>query len=97
MRPWHHGHRTENSSGRLQASRRRNHHGPGPGWIDLFGQAKYEPQADNPWNGEVTGSVSEDEVDLTVTAEKDNALVSSKLSGTFDQSNGTINGKVSHR
>ena len=27
---------------------------------DLFGQAKYEPQAGNAWNGEVTGSVSED-------------------------------------
>ena len=25
---------------------------------DLFGQAKYEPQTGNPWNGEVTGSVS---------------------------------------
>jgi cell division septation protein DedD len=59
---------------------------------DLFGQAKYEPQSGNPWNGEVTGSVSGDKVDLTVTAQKDNELVSSKLSGTFDELNGTING-----
>ena len=59
---------------------------------DLFGQAKYEPQTGNPWNGEVTGSFSGDKVDLTVTAEKDNELVSSKLSGTFDELNGTIIG-----
>ncbi len=59
---------------------------------DLFGRAKYEPQTGNPWNGEVTGSVSGDKVDLTVTAQKDNELVSSKLSGTFDELNGTING-----
>jgi hypothetical protein len=59
---------------------------------DLFGQAKYEPQTGNSWNGEVTGSVSEDKVDLTVTTQKDNELVSSKLSGTFDVLNGTING-----
>jgi hypothetical protein len=62
---------------------------------DLFGQAKYEPQTGNAWNGEVTGSVSEDKVDLTVTAAKDNELVSSKLSGTFDELNGTINGNYS--
>ena len=29
---------------------------------------------------------------MTVTAEKDNQLVSSKLSGTFDELNGTISG-----
>jgi hypothetical protein len=59
---------------------------------DLFGQAKYEPQSGNPWNAEVTGSASGDNVDLTITAQKDNELVSSKLSGTLDNKNGTING-----
>ena len=59
---------------------------------DLFGQAKYEPQSGNPWNAEVTGSVSGDKVDLTITAQKDKELVSSKLSGTLDNKNGTING-----
>jgi hypothetical protein len=59
---------------------------------DLFGQAKYEPQSGNPWNAEVTGSVSGDKVDLTITSQKDNELVSSKLSGTLDNKNGTING-----
>jgi plastocyanin len=59
---------------------------------DLFGQAKYEPQSGSPWNAEVTGSVSGDKVDLTITAQKDKELVSSKLSGTLDNKNGTING-----
>jgi hypothetical protein len=59
---------------------------------DLFGQAKYEPQSGNPWNAEVTGSISGDKVDLIITAQKDKELVSSKLSGTLDNKNGTING-----
>ncbi len=60
---------------------------------DLFGQAKYDSQAGNPWNAEVTGSSSGDNVDLTITAQKDNEeLVSSKLSGYLDNQNGTING-----
>jgi hypothetical protein len=60
--------------------------------VDLFGQAKYEPQSGNSWNAEVTGSVSGDKVDLTITAQKDKELVSSKLSGILDNKNGTING-----
>ncbi len=59
---------------------------------DLFGQAKYEPQGGLAWNAEATGSIAGDKVDLTITAQKDNELVSSKLSGTLDSLNGTIQG-----
>ena len=59
---------------------------------DLFGQAKYEPQGGKAWNAEVTGSNAGDKVDLTITAQKDNELVSSKLSGILDNLNGTIQG-----
>ena len=59
---------------------------------DLFGQAKYEPQGGMAWNAEVTGAVAGDKVDLTITAQKDNELVSSKLSGILDNQNGTIQG-----
>ena len=59
---------------------------------DLFGRAKYEPQGGKAWNAEATGSIAGDKVDLTITAQKDNELVSSKLSGTFDSLNGTIQG-----
>ena len=59
---------------------------------DLFGQAKYEPQGGMAWNAEVTGAIAGDKVDLTITAQKDNELVSSKLSGILDNLNGTIQG-----
>jgi len=59
---------------------------------DIFGQAKYEPQGAMAWNAEVTGSIADDKVDLTITAQKDNELVSSKLSGILDNLNGTIQG-----
>ncbi len=59
---------------------------------DLFGQAKYEPQGGKPWNAEVTGSIANDKVDLIITAKKENELVSSKLSGFFDNQNESISG-----
>jgi len=57
---------------------------------DLFGQAKYEPEGGMAWNAEVTGAIAGDKVDLTITAQKDKELVSSKLSGILDNLNGTI-------
>jgi hypothetical protein len=60
---------------------------------NLFGQAKYEPESGQPWNGDVTGSVSGDKVALVITAAKDKKLVSSKLDGVFDNASQTIQGK----
>ena len=60
---------------------------------NLFGQAKYEPENGQPWNGDVTGSVSGDKVALVITAAKDKKLVSSKLDGVFDNASQTIRGK----
>jgi plastocyanin len=60
---------------------------------NLFGQAKYEPESGQPWNGDVTGSVSGDKVALVITAAKDKKLVSSKLDGVFDNASQTIKGK----
>jgi hypothetical protein len=60
---------------------------------NLFGQAKYEPESGQPWNGDVTGSVSGDKVALVITAAKDKKLVSSKLDGVFDNASQTIRGK----
>jgi hypothetical protein len=34
---------------------------------DLFGQAKYEPESGDAWNGEVVGLISENEVILAIT------------------------------
>jgi len=60
---------------------------------NLFGQAKYEPESGQPWNGDVTGSVSGDKVALVITAAKDKKLVSNKLDGVFDNASQTIQGK----
>ena len=60
---------------------------------DLFGQAKYEPDGGLAWNAEVVGTIVGDNVDLTLTAQKDKDLVTTKLSGKFanESISGTYN------
>lgn len=58
---------------------------------DLFGQAKYEPENADPWNGVVTGLVLEDQVYLAITALKGSEQVSILLEGSF--ADGSISGK----
>lgn len=50
---------------------------------ELLGQAKYEPDAGTPWNADVFGSVSGDEVALTMTAQKDGMLLTTRMTGTY--------------
>jgi hypothetical protein len=50
---------------------------------DLFGQAKYEPDSGDAWNGNVAGSISGNQVDLTITAQIGADLESIKLDGAF--------------
>ena len=57
---------------------------------ELYGQAKYEPEGGKAWNADVVGSVTENEVELTLTAQKDKELVTTKMTGTY--ANDTING-----
>ena len=57
---------------------------------DLYGQAKYEPEGGKAWNAEVVGFVTENKVDLTLTAQKDKELVTTKMTGIY--ANDTING-----
>jgi len=57
---------------------------------ELYGQAKYEPEGGKAWNADVVGSVTENEVELTMTAQKDNELTTTKMTGTY--ANDTING-----
>jgi hypothetical protein len=59
---------------------------------NLFGQAKYEPESGQPWNGDVTGSISGNKVALVVTAAKDKKLVTNKLDGVFDNASQTVRG-----
>ncbi|MFB3763684.1 MAG: hypothetical protein ACE14P_00380 [Methanotrichaceae archaeon] len=50
---------------------------------DLFGQAKYEPDDGDVWNGNVVGSISESKVEMTITAQKGKSLESIKLDGAY--------------
>lgn len=50
---------------------------------DLYGQAKYEPEGGEAWNADVLGFVTENEVTLTLTAQKDKELVTTKMTGIY--------------
>ena len=50
---------------------------------DLFGQAKYEPDSGPAWNAEVVGTIFGDNVDLTLTSQKENEMTTTKMSGTY--------------
>ncbi len=58
---------------------------------DLFGQAKYESDNADPWNGVVTGLVFGDQVYLVIAALKGTEQVSIMLEGSF--ADGSISGK----
>jgi len=57
---------------------------------DLLGQAKYEPDSRSVWNADVVGSVSGNEVELSMTAQKDGEMITTKMDGVY--ANDTING-----
>lgn len=62
---------------------------------DLFGQAKYEPDNGKKWNAEVVGSIEGTDVELTLSAQKDKEMVTTKMTGIFDNTNQTIGGSFS--
>jgi hypothetical protein len=59
---------------------------------DLFGQAKYEPEGGKAWNADVVGSIAGDKVDLTMTAQKEDGMVTTKMTGVYadDALNGSF-------
>ena len=57
---------------------------------DLFIRAKYEPEGEKAWNAEGLGSVDGDKVELSMTAQKEDKMVTTKMTGIY--SNDTING-----
>ncbi len=62
---------------------------------DLFGQAKYEPDSGDVWNGIVDGSISGNQVNLVITAQKGKSLESVKLDGAF--ADDALSGKFTTR
>ena len=61
---------------------------------DLYGQAKYEPDSGQAWNGVVVGSVQGNSVNLVLTALKDRDQFSCRLTGTYDPASGMISGDL---
>jgi hypothetical protein len=61
--------------------------------LDLFGQAKYEPEGGKPWNADVVGSITGDKVELILTASKDKVQTTTKMSGIY--ANESITGNFS--
>lgn len=59
---------------------------------DLYGAAKYEPDDGQPWNANVIGSVSGDEVELVLAAMKGNEQSFFKMTGVFDAANQSLKG-----
>ena len=57
---------------------------------DLIIRAKYEADGEKAWNAEGTGSVEGDQVELSMTAQKEDKMVVTKMTGTY--ANDTING-----
>ena len=61
---------------------------------DLYGRAKYEPDSGQAWNAVVTGYVKGDQVDLVLTALQGSVLSSSRLKGTYDDTEQSIKGDL---
>lgn len=61
---------------------------------DLYGQAKYEPESGQAWNGVVIGYVEEDGIDLVMTFLKNAVQFSGQLKGTYDEASGLIKGSI---
>jgi len=61
---------------------------------DLYGQAKFEPDSGQAWNGLAVGMVDEDEVILALTAQKGDTLCSNRLIGRYDPSSESISGDI---
>ncbi len=50
---------------------------------ELYGQAMYDPESGKAWNANVVGSITENKVDLTLTAQKDKESITTRMIGTF--------------
>lgn len=61
---------------------------------DLYGQAKFEPDSGQAWNGLAVGIVDQDEVILTLTTQKEDTLCSNRLIGRYDPSSESISGDI---
>lgn len=59
---------------------------------ELFGRAKYEPDAGSAWNGNVAGSADGEEVELFITSMQNDYLVLMRLTGRYSSINQSLFG-----
>ena len=64
------------------------------GGQNLYGQAKYEPDSGQTWNGEVVGSVEGNRVDLVLTSQNGTEETATRLLGNFDETSQSIKGDL---
>lgn len=61
---------------------------------NLYGQAKYEPDSGESWNGVVVGSVKGNSVDLVLTSLMGTEETANRLKGNFDAESQSIKGDL---
>ena len=61
---------------------------------NLYGQAKYEPDSGQSWNGEVVGSVEGNRVDLVLTSQNGTEETAIRLLGNFIDASQSIKGDL---
>jgi hypothetical protein len=61
---------------------------------NLYGQAKYEPDSGQSWNGEVVGSVEGNRVDLVLTTQNGTEETATRLLGNFIDASQSIKGDL---
>ncbi len=59
---------------------------------DIYGVAKYEPDVGVHWNAVVVGSIYENSIELDLTFQQGNTMVSNMLVGTYDAINQSLQG-----
>jgi len=61
---------------------------------DIYGAAKYEPDSGRLWNAVVIGSIDRNEVYLVLTHLQNSTLISSKITGSYDAINQSVQGDL---
>ncbi len=61
---------------------------------DLFGQAKYEPDSGQSWNGVVVGSVKGDSVDLVLNSQNGMEETATRMLGNFNETSQSMKGDI---
>ena len=59
---------------------------------ELYGRAKYEPDAGSAWNGNVAGSADGEEIELFITSLQNDSLVLMRLTGRYSSINQSLFG-----